>query len=167
MYRWVDAQGTTHYSDSPQPGAEVVHVQPVQTYKAPATAATASTASASSNGGARSTSSGTVLASCSIASPQPDQSFFSPDSVAVSVSVNPPMQEGDQLQVSFDGTEVPPTIDQVIIQQPSRGSHTVAAIVRGADGKVRCSTNPVSFNVQRASVNSPQSPQAHSPARGH
>ena len=33
-YRWVDAQGVVHYSDTPQPGAETLQIQPAQTFSA-------------------------------------------------------------------------------------------------------------------------------------
>jgi len=40
-YRWVDAQGVVHYSDTPQPGAQVIQLQSAQTYRAPAPSAAA------------------------------------------------------------------------------------------------------------------------------
>jgi hypothetical protein len=30
-YRWVDAQGVVHYSDTPQPGAQVIQLPSAQT----------------------------------------------------------------------------------------------------------------------------------------
>src|ERR1700760_839960 len=132
LYKWTDAQGVVHYSDSPQPGAQKIEVQAAQTYKAPAPPANAAYGPGSAAASRTAGQPGGYT--CSIASPQPDQSFFSPDSIAVSVSVSPAMQDGDQLQVTVDGAAVPPTIDQVIIQQPARGAHTVSATVRGADG---------------------------------
>jgi hypothetical protein len=165
LYKWVDAQGVAHYSDSPQPGAETVHVAPVQTYKAtpvpatPAASQGSSSSSGSSSGGPGAKKTGAV--DCSITSPQPDQSFFSPDSIAIGISINPP-QEGDHLQVTYDGTPVEASGPNSVIQEPSRGSHTVSASVRGADGTVRCMAAPVTFNVQRPSALSPQSPvRAH------
>jgi uncharacterized protein DUF4124 len=165
LYKWTDAQGVVHYSDSPQPGAEQVHVAPVQTYSAPPAPATppASRTSSSSGGASSSGSSGAAKAAvCSITAPQPDQSFFSPDSVAIAVSVNPPLQDGDSLQVTYDGTPVSAADLNPIIQEPSRGAHSVSASVRGPDGTVRCMAAPVTFNVQRPSALSPQSPvRAH------
>ena len=35
-YKWVDSKGVTHYSDRPQPGAEIVELQKAQTFEAPA-----------------------------------------------------------------------------------------------------------------------------------
>jgi hypothetical protein len=34
-YRWVDAQGVVHYSDTPHPGAQVIQLPSAQTYRAP------------------------------------------------------------------------------------------------------------------------------------
>ena len=173
LYKWVDAQGVVHYSDSPQPGAEKVDIQPVQTYQAPpapqGSASRTSSSGGSSGGSSSGSSSGSTSSyTCAITAPQPDQSFFSPDSVTVAVSVTPGLQDGDQLQILFDGTAVPPTGDlQATIQQPARGSHSVGALVREADGKLRCNAAPVTFNVQRPSMLSPQSPQAQSPGRVH
>jgi hypothetical protein len=162
LYRWVDAQGVVHYSDSPQPGAQKVDIQPAQTYKAP-TVSQASAAGSSSSGG--SNSSGSSVAgtySCSVASPQTDQSFFAPESVDVFVTVSPGLQEGDEVQISVDGTALPTMGAQANIVQPARGSHSVSATVRGADGRTRCNAAPVTFNVQRPSGLSPQSPvRAH------
>jgi hypothetical protein len=76
------------------------------------------------------------------------------------------MQDGDQLQVLYDGTQVPPSAGSgATIQQPVGGAHSIGAFVRGADGNVRCNASPVTFYVRRASILSPQSPQANSPAR--
>ncbi len=164
LYKWTDAQGVVHYSDSPQPGAEQVHVAPVQTYSAPPAPATPPASRTSSSGGASSSgaSGGPKTAACSITSPQPDQSFFAPESVAIAVSVNPPLQEGDQLQVTYDGSPVSAADLNPVIQEPSRGAHSISASVRGADGNVRCMAAPVTFNVQRPSALSPQSPvRAH------
>jgi Domain of unknown function (DUF4124) len=33
LYRWVDAQGVVHYSDTPQPGAQKLQIAPAQTFQ--------------------------------------------------------------------------------------------------------------------------------------
>jgi hypothetical protein len=174
LYKWVDAQGVVHYSDSPQPGAQKVDIQPVQTYKAqpapPSGASAGSSGGYSSSGSSGAGSSGASAAaySCSITAPQTDEAFFAPQSVAVAVAVTPGLQEGDQLQILYDGTAVSSSADpQASIQQPARGSHSVGALIRGPDGRVRCNAAPVTFNVQRPSTLSPQSPQAGTPGRVH
>jgi hypothetical protein len=158
MYRWVDAQGVVHYSDSPQAGAQAITIAPVQTYKAPPAPRTVTEPSGAASSSA-SAASDPSTASCSIVSPEPDQTFANPEAVAVSVAVNPGLQSGEQVAISVDGSMLDPTgTAQAQIAQPSRGSHSVTAVVRDVDGKVRCSTQPLTFNVQRTSLLSPASP---------
>lgn len=38
IYKWVDDQGVTHFSDQPFPGAQKVHVDEAQSYTSPALA---------------------------------------------------------------------------------------------------------------------------------
>src|SRR6202034_1756125 len=82
-YRWVDAQGVVHYSDTPQPGAQKIEVQSAQTYRAPA-------APKGSNPSQKPTTQATASAyQCGITAPTPEQSFYNPESIAISVSVSP------------------------------------------------------------------------------
>jgi hypothetical protein len=154
LYRWVDAQGVVHYSDTPQPGAEVMHVSGAQTYHgtpAPDAAPTATTPPKVAE----------PYKSCTIAQPAPDSTLFAPESVAISVQLSPGLHEGDQLSVQLDGQSLAPTTDNGTsfqITAPERGEHTVSAQVRGPDGAVLCNAPPVSFSIQRPSVNSPASP---------
>jgi len=152
-YRWVDAQGVVHYSDTAQPGAQVIHLPAAQTYHSPPTRPTDPVDSAL-GGGAQS-----AARSCAIAEPAAESSFFAPDSVAVSVS--PALQPGDQLALTLDGAPLGSGGGGSFqIQQPDRGAHTVSAIVRDIDGKVVCQSAST-FYVQRPSGLSPSSPARH------
>jgi hypothetical protein len=153
LYRWVDAQGVVHYSDTPQPGAERIQVQSAQTFKAPPVHATGS--QAGDNAQNRSPSS---HYECSIVSPTPEQEFYAPENIPVSVSVNPQPREGSQVEVTVDGNAVSGGQQ---IDSPDRGVHTVTATVKTSDGTVICTTAPVTINVQRPSLLSPQSPAHH------
>jgi hypothetical protein len=152
LYRWVDAQGVVHYSDAPQPGAQTVTVQPPQTYHAPPVPAAASSSSVAS-----SSDSGATY-QCSVTAPAADQSFFSPDAVGITVSVQPALRGGDRLVVTLDGNALPGDGLHFEVPQPDRGSHTVSVVVRSADGKEVCTAAPVMFSVERPSLLSPQSP---------
>jgi hypothetical protein len=159
LYRWVDAQGVVHYSDTPQPGAQKMEIQGAQTYKAPPAPRTTPTTSTQSQGA--SDGSGSSSYQCAIAAPGPEQSFSNPDSVEVDVSVAPALTGGDRWLVTVDGTPVPVSPSgQGQVQSPERGSHIVNLTVQSADGKTAC-TASVSFNVQRPSLLSPQSPAHH------
>jgi hypothetical protein len=160
LYRWVDAQGVVHYSDTPQPGAQKMEIQGAQTYKAPPAPRSTASATAAQSAGA-SDGSGSSSYQCAIATPGPEQSFSNPDTVEVDVSVAPALSGGDRLQVTVDGAALPVSPSgQGLVQSPERGTHIVNLTVQSADGKTACSAS-VSFNVQRASLLSPQSPAHH------
>jgi hypothetical protein len=158
-YRWVDAQGVVHYSDTPQPGAKVIQLPSAQTYRAPPPP-TASKAPAATADEAPS-----PYQSCGIAEPAAEASFFAPETVPVTVQLAPGLRPGDQVAVTVDGSPLIATASgalQYQITGPDRGAHTLNVIVRDADGKSLCRAAPVTFYVQRPSVLSPTSP-----ARGH
>lgn len=157
-YRWVDAQGVVHYSDTPQPGAEQLKIHPAQTYSpAPVSGASNRPAAEQNAGGA--------YQACSVAQPSAEQSFFAPEDVTVSVNLRPVRQAGDQVSVTMDGAPLQPADDSGLryrISEPDRGAHTLSVTVHNSAGTVVCSSSGVTFYVQRPSLNSPQSP-----ARGH
>jgi hypothetical protein len=151
-YRWVDAQGVVHYSDTPQPGALVIHLPSAQTYRAPPAPAAQKAAAV--------TDPASPYQSCGIAEPAADASFFAPETIPVTVALAPGLRTGDQLAVTVDGQPVDPSSPgglQYQVPGPDRGAHSVTALVRDADGKVVCHAAPVTFYVQRPSVNSPAS----------
>lgn len=156
-YRWVDAQGVVHYSDTPQPGAQVIQLQSAQTYHAtpappPPPGAKATTADPDS-----------PYQSCGIAQPAAEASFFAPESVPVAVQLAPGLRPGDDLTVTVDGAELPPVAPgRYQVTAPERGAHTVNVAIHDADGKQVCRASPVTFYVQQPSLLSPTSP-----ARGH
>ena len=158
MYRWVDAQGVVHYSDTPQPGAQAIPVPSAQTYRAPpvpaAPPATTTSASATTAG----------YQSCAITQPAADANLFAPEALNISVQVVPSLRPGDQLNVTVDGASLAssPGAMNFQISAPERGDHTISAVVLSPEGQTLCSAPAVSFSVQRPSLNSPQSP-----AKGH
>jgi Domain of unknown function (DUF4124) len=159
-YRWTDAQGVVHYSDTPQPGAQEIQLPSAQTYRAPPVPAAPPAAAASTPAAAP-----VVYQTCAITQPAADSNLFAPEVVNVSVQVIPALRPGDQLSVTLDGATLPPSGSSGMnfaLPSPERGSHTVSALVLGADGQTLCSAPPVSFSVQRPSLLSPQSP-----AKGH
>jgi hypothetical protein len=154
LYKWVDAQGVVHYSDTPHPGAEVIQVSGAQTYHDPPVPTTPAAAAAPQITNA-------AYVACSITQPANEAALFAPESVDVSVQSNPALRAGDQLSVQVDGQALAPVSEDGLkfqLQAPDRGTHTVRAQIRGADGSVLCDAPAVSFSVQRPSVNSPASP---------
>jgi hypothetical protein len=159
LYKWVDAQGVVHYSDTPQPGAQKIQVQSAQTYSAPKPARTTPTTPASSSKAGDSSAPGVYQ--CQLVSPTPEQAFVDPDAVSIAVAVTPALTGSDRLVVTMDGTSVPVSPSgQAQVPSPERGTHTISASVQGADGSTACSAS-VTFNVARSSLLSPQSPAHH------
>ena len=155
-YRWVDAQGVVHYSDTPQPGAERLQIQPAQTFPDQAISAPAVSSAPAAPAPNH---------SCVITQPAAEQSFYAPDAVVVSVQIAPRLSGGEQLSVTMDGQALTPADDSGLefqVSSPYRGAHTVKAVVRNADGQTVCSAPAVTFYVQRPSLLSPDSP-----AHGH
>lgn len=155
MYRWVDAQGVVHYSDTPQPGAQKLQIAPAQTFQ-PGPIPTAQTA--------REPGPRADEYTCLITQPRAQQSIYAPETVPVSVQLSPDLRSGDRVQVSFDGTAVRPADDSGLdfqIDMPIRGQHEVVATVVNSNGRTVCTSAPVTFYVRRPSVLTPQSPTAH------
>lgn len=155
-YRWVDAQGVVHYSDTPQPGAQVIQLQSAQTYRAPAAPAPAAAAAPKDAAG--------PYQACAVTQPASEASFFAPDAVPIAVQITPGLRPGDQLAVTLDGatlTPVAPGRMQYQVTAPLRGAHTVNVAVQDADGAQVCHSS-LTFYVREPSLLSPLSP-----ARGH
>ena len=153
-YRWVDAQGVVHYSDTPQPGAEKLKIPPIQTYSSPAVGASVSRAAPESE-------TSDAYQSCNVVQPAAEQNFYAPEAVTVSVSVQPTLRAGDLVSVTMDGGSLQPLDGSGLryrISDPDRGAHTLSVTVKDGGGKVLCNSSGVTFYVERPSQLAPQSP---------
>ncbi|HEX2791581.1 MAG TPA: DUF4124 domain-containing protein [Steroidobacteraceae bacterium] len=157
-YRWVDAQGVVHYSDTPQPGAQVIQQQSAQTYRAPPPPATSAAAAAPKE------DPDAPYQACGVTQPASEASFFDPETVPVSVQLTPGVRPGDQIAVTVDGAALNPLAPdrlQYQVMAPVRGAHTLNVVVQDTNGKQVCHSS-LTFYVQQPSLLSPTSP-----ARGH
>jgi hypothetical protein len=154
-YVRVEKDGSKTYSDRPLPGGQPLDIEPAQTYSAPPPSSVGS-------------SSGNVpreqqllremdnfrYTSCTL-TPKNDETFTNPESVAVSLSLSPPLRAGDVVQVLVDGAPMGGlSIYSFTIPQPFRGAHAVSASVKDRYGKTLCSASST-FHVFRPSLNSP------------
>ena len=155
IYKWVDENGVTHYSDQPHPGAQKIQVQAVQTYKAPAAQRTAPYALRNA------APAGPVYSSCAVTRPTSQEMFQNTQSVLASVHVEPELRAGDRVAVFLDGAPVPSTIpidNEFTLNSVYRGAHTLSVKVEDSSGAVVCQSANVPFNVRQASVQAPNSP---------
>ena len=153
VYRWVDENGVTHYSDQPHEKAEKVQVAAPQTYK-PAPLPR-STGPQSSPPDAPNTY------QCQVVAPANDDSFPNTYSVNTSVQVDPAPHGGDKAFLLLDGARVPnfPTAGgSFTLSNIDRGQHTLQAVVQDQSGKLLCQSANVSFTVLQPSVLNPSNP---------
>ena len=148
VYKWVDDNGTVHYSDTPQPGSEEVHVPPPQTYS-PAPLPSFTPTPEPQDAPAQ-------YSRLDMTAPAQDANIWeNTGSIAVSFVMEPPLKtaRGHQLQVLVDG-EVRSTAkgSDVTIENIERGSHSLQGRIVDAAGEVLISSTAVTVHVHRQSV---------------
>jgi len=154
VYKWVDENGVTHYSDQPHENAEKVQLAQPQTYSAPRTSNRPQQATPEkppSN----------TYSSCDVVQPANDQTFPNATTVTTAVQVSPGTQSGDQVVLLLDGTRVPnfpPGGGAITLNGIERGTHSLQATVQDSNGKVLCQSANVSFTVLQPSVLNPANP---------
>jgi hypothetical protein len=149
VYKWVDAQGVTHYSDQPHPGAVKIEIGAVQTYSGqrPSSRPLASAAAANE----------APYSLCEIYRPSRDEVFLNTDSVTARVRVQPGVRPGDSIFLALDGRRLAPVVmdSDITVQPVFRGSHSLVLVVEDGQGNVVCQSEPVIFHVRQPSVQAP------------
>jgi hypothetical protein len=155
VYKWVDAQGVTHYSDQPHPGGQEIDVQPknlVSSSNGPASTG-ASAAAKPANAAA-----GTHY-QCDLIRPENDEVFLNTSTVSTRLRLEPALQAGDQIAVAIDGKRLQnqPTIgSEFVLNDVERGTHTLMIAVYDRAGKTQlCATPSITFHVRQPSVQAP------------
>jgi len=161
IWRWKDAEGVVHYSDTPVAGAERMVVTGSQSQSedlaavpAPAPAATPPAAPAAP---------AVRYTRCTVTQPTNDQVFFAVNSVDAAVAVEPYLQPGHRVEVLLNGSayaQWPATGLGATLTGLNRGSYTLAVRVVDANGRALCTGPVINFHVRQPSIYSPQSPQA-------
>ena len=153
VYKWVDENGVTHYSDQPHENAQKVIVQAPQTYSASHDLYSSSQAAAPKGP--------SPTYSCSVGQPTNDETFQNTSSVSFAAQATPAPTNGDQVVLLLDGARVPnfpSSGGAVTLDSVDRGQHTVQAVVQDSTGKPVCQSTPVTFTVLQASVLNPSNP---------
>jgi Domain of unknown function (DUF4124) len=162
VYKWVDENGTVHYSDQPHPNAQKVQVQEAQTYPSSQTPSQAAAAANAQQQGTSPDAARVSYRGCVISSPQDGAALANPDSLNVSVRTDPGVQPGDQVFILLDGAALNggnPTGSQFTISPVDRGTHTLQAVVRDASGNLMCQTPGITVDVHQNSILNPNNPQ--------
>jgi hypothetical protein len=151
VYTWVDAQGVTHYSDQPYPGATKLKVQDAPTYAAPTTPSVSVPEAPGAS----------ERLQCSIDSPTDQQTLMNAWSVSGHIHL-PRVNPGDRVVLMLDGAVLANAADSggnFSIPQIDRGTHTLAAQLLNANGQVICEAPSVTFYVHQPNLNSPSQSQ--------
>jgi Domain of unknown function (DUF4124) len=151
VYKWVDEQGVTHYSDQPHPQAQVIEVQSVQTVRG-------EPAPSVSTGSTRSGANGQQY-SCELYRPENDEVFLNTSTITAKLRLEPQLTNGDQIAIALDGKRVdgqPTTGSEFVLSDIPRGTHTVMVGVYDRTGKQQlCATPTITFHVRQPSVQAP------------
>jgi hypothetical protein len=156
VYKWVDENGVTHYSDQPHPGAQKIQVQAAQTYKASSAQGRAPAPPLPTK-----SPSSTPSYTCSVNRPAAQEMFQNTDVVPASVHVDPPLRPTDHLSVTLDGAAVATTVtpdSEFSLTSVFRGAHQLVVKIEDASGATICQSQGVPFYVRQASVLAPNSP---------
>jgi hypothetical protein len=158
VYKWVDENGVTHYSDQPHENAEKVQLKQPQTYSPGPVPGAGPTSQASAS---RQTANAYT---CTVTQPTTDQTFPNTTSVTVAATFSPQPHSGDQSALLLDGTRLqnfPQGGGSLTIDPIDRGQHSLQAVVQDSSGKMLCQSTSVSFTVLQPSVLNPANPNFH------
>lgn len=154
VYKWVDAQGITHYSDQPHPGGQEIDVQAKNLVSSSPSTGNSSTTAAKPG----SPSAG-VRYTCDLIRPENDEVFLNTSTVSMRLHLEPALQAGDQIAIALDGKRLdkqPTTGSEFIVNDVERGSHQLMIAVYDRTGKEQlCATPSITFHVRQPSVQAP------------
>jgi hypothetical protein len=154
-YVRVEKDGTKTYSDRPLPGGQPVELEPAQTYSAPQQPATGPRDSSRAPAEQRllEQMDNFRYSSCKL-SPENESTFTNPQSVSISVQLEPNLRPNDVVTLSVDGQVVGNSLTH-LLEPVHRGSHTVLVSVKDSYGREICSAR-TTFHVFRPSLNMPR-----------
>lgn len=155
MYKWVDQNGTIHYSSQPMPGATEVHIDSAPPVSDSVTNAARTVAAVPADG---QTAEPFKYTSCALTKPANDETLANAYSVSAAWRLEPPLRPGDRVTLAMDGALVPgvsPTATSYTIAQIDRGSHSLMVSIVDANGRGLCQSPGVTFHVRQPSVLAP------------
>jgi uncharacterized protein DUF4124 len=161
-WKWVDAKGQVHYSDTPVPGATQVELSGAQTF---GTTQRPPPAADRPAGPAKATSQAESYRSFNIVSPKQQETLWNVGTVVnVQVQLDPPLQPGHLLDVYVDGQRrnLNTASTELTLEDIYRGVHAIQAVVVDGTGAEVVRSLATTFMVQQSSV---QNPTNDSPTR--
>ena len=156
VYKWVDDNGVTHYSDQPNPKAQKLQISDAQTYGSQAATVTAPASAAVAPAPAAATP------VCVIDTPGAGQVYLDTFSITGHVTLARMGGEGSQTTLRMDGQDISGLLGPdggFALSQVDRGDHTLILQVTNARGEVICQSS-ASFSVRQPTGTVPGAPMA-------
>jgi hypothetical protein len=155
LWTWTDANGVTHFSDRPVPGARKVEI--ATSIPPPPQVATPQPSDAATSGG-RTEAAAFVYRSLEVWQPENDQSFFGADAtVEVRIRSEPELATGHTRHLYLDGAliEAATNLEAYTLTSLSRGAHSLSAVVYDERGNELIRSRPRVFHVRQPTINAP------------
>ncbi|HEY6643062.1 DUF4124 domain-containing protein [Povalibacter sp.] len=161
VWKWVDANGVTHYADRPVPGATRMELSTGTTSSSSPTYGSSSSTQGSTE------PAGPAYQTLEIWQPSPEETIANTGGqVTINVRIEPALQPGNSLFLYLDGRLVegfPGDTSSFELTEVARGAHTATAIVLGTRGERIQQSEPVTFYVRQESVAQPPTGPAQRP----
>lgn len=154
LWTWTDANGVTHFSDRPVPGARQIELTTAST---PPPAAEPTPAPTPASEG-RATAPAVEYRLLEIWEPEQDASFFGADvAVNVRMRVEPDLAPGHRIFLFLDGQRVEGATDALehTLTGVPRGAHSLTAVIWDEGRTELFRSQPRVFHVRQPTVNSP------------
>jgi hypothetical protein len=154
VYKWVDEQGNTHYADRPPTEVPVkpVELPGLSTFASRPLPAAAEEEAAQPDAASEAFAGYTRVA---ITAPEDDTAVRANDQrVAVSVAVEPPLQESHRMVILLDGEPAgePYAGTELQLNGVLRGTHTLQARIIGAQGEMLAESAVISFTLRQITI---------------
>ena len=152
VYKWVQPDGTVTYSDrAPQENAAPTDLPELQEIKLPPPPPPQPTDSSEDTPSDQAQR--REYTKFEITEPANNSAFRNnAGQVTVKLNLEPALQEGDMVAILLDGKEIGQGKSNALsLSNVDRGSHTLSAMVKNAQGGTVISANPVTFTLQRIS----------------
>ncbi len=156
VWQWKDANGVTHFSDYPAPGARriILNGSPSST-----PAASPVSAAAAARSPAQPAAPEVVYDRLEIWSPESGASFFEADSVvSIRIRAEPDLGSTHRLLTYLDGKLLPgENVLEHSLENVDRGAHSVTSVIVSRDGRELIRSEPVVFHMRPPTANNPRS----------
>jgi uncharacterized protein DUF4124 len=162
-WKWVDAKGQVHYSDTPVPGATQVELSGAQTFGTAQPATPSAADRGSGQASAKATGTAESYRSFNIVSPKQQETLWNVGTVVnVQVDLDPPLHADHVLDVYVDGQRrnLNTKSTDLELEDVYRGVHTIQAVVVDQSGAEVIRSLATTFMVQQSSIKNPNNPNS-------